>query len=526
MPRKPSPKQSQASRENGKRTRGPTASDGKWRSARRGTKAGLRAQTVALPHEPAERSERCDQWHDHYGPRSPASIHMTNQCARMTILSDRADEYQQAELQKQVRETREAWLRKQRRRVRYLAGQIRKDPWGTVEKLKAFGGGVAFIIESFQNMIDELGNRGYFKPEGVEGVLLFFGMTPDDATICRYELAYTITLNNLGCLPDQPAPDLAKWLEPVNRPFPLRNKPREELMGADADACRAVIVKRIREELIPLRELHGRVVKDVDEPALLEALQRASILEDAAARRVARCLAEVRMTYHRAWRDLVKDLETGDQEGLSGSNPDDEKEGNDQDQDQDQDQDGEAGATAEAPAEAVIHEEPEHPATGADAVPEPGCGEAGEFLPFQPERIVERSAQLPEAVVISVEFSAARVQGAKSDLSGGEGGTNGVENRRSGPGSHTTAPAGQMGSAGSGSWASGCADQSTGGAPALTRPAADLSRGERCGALHPDPPWEELTPRARSAIEALNRDTMADITMRGEPMRSEHPLRE
>ena len=143
-------------------------------------------------------------------------------------------------------------------------------------------------------MIDELGHRGYFTPEGLEGVLLFFGMTPDDATICRYELAYTITLNNLGCLPDQPAPDLAKWLEPVNRPFPLRNTPREELMGADADACRAVIVKRLQEELIPLRELHARVVKEVDEPALLEALQRASILEDAAARRVARCLAEVR----------------------------------------------------------------------------------------------------------------------------------------------------------------------------------------------------------------------------------------
>ena len=54
MPRKPSPKQSQASRENGKRSRGPTSSDAKWRSARRGTKAGLRAQTVALPHEPAD----------------------------------------------------------------------------------------------------------------------------------------------------------------------------------------------------------------------------------------------------------------------------------------------------------------------------------------------------------------------------------------------------------------------------------------------------------------------------------------
>jgi len=64
----------------------------------------------------------------------------------MTILSDRADEYQQAELQKQVHETKDAWHRRQRRRVLYLARQIRKAPWATVQKLKAFGAGVAFII--------------------------------------------------------------------------------------------------------------------------------------------------------------------------------------------------------------------------------------------------------------------------------------------------------------------------------------------------------------------------------------------
>ena len=116
------------------------------------------------------------------------------------------------------------------------------------------------------------------------------------------------------------------------------------------------------------------------------------------------------MTYHRTWRDLVKDLETGDQEGQAEFNPDDEKEGNDQSKIRT----GEAGATAEVPAEAVIHEEPEHPSTGADGVPEPGCGEAGEFLPIQPEKIVERSGQLSEDVVVSVEFSAARVQGRKA----------------------------------------------------------------------------------------------------------------
>ncbi len=141
--------------------------------------------------------------------------------------------------------------------------------------------------------------------------------------------------------------------------------------------------------------------------------------------------------------------------GLSNAHRDtDEKETNDQDQDRD----GDVGATAEAPAEAVIREEPENPAKGADAVSERGRGESGEILPFQPEKIVEQSTQHPDAVMVSVEFFAARVQGAKSDSSEAEGGTNAVENRRSGPGSQSA-------------------------------------------------PWEEITPRARSAIEARCRDS-------------------
>ena len=140
-----------------------------------------------------------------------------------------------------------------------------------MQKLKAFGTGLAHIIRSLELMLIDLGNRGYLEPEGIEGVLLLFGIRPDDASICRNELAYVITLNALGCLPDQPAPDLAKWLEPANRPFPLRNKPREELMGVDGDACRAAIVKRVQEELVPLRELHAQVLSEVDEPALLRS---------------------------------------------------------------------------------------------------------------------------------------------------------------------------------------------------------------------------------------------------------------
>jgi len=44
--------------------------------------------------------------------------------------------------------------------------------------------------------------------------------------------------------------------------------------------------------------------------------------------------------------------------------------------------------------------------------------------------------------------------------------------------------------------------------------------------LHPDTPWEELTPRARSAIDARNRDTMAEIRERLEAIRSGEQLRE
>ena len=290
-----------------------------------------------------------------------------------------------------MREEKQAWSRRQRRRLRYLAGQIRKDPCVTVEKLKAFGTGLEFIESRSlggHDLIDRAREgQGYLEPKGLESALLLFGIKPDDASICRNELAYFLTVNALGCLPDQPAPELAKWLEPANRPFPLRNKPREELMGVDGDACRAAIVKRVQEELVPLRELHAQVVREVDEPALLEELQRASILKDEAARRVARCQAEVRATYHRAWRDLVKVLASAEEARRSGCAGDD-----DGDEDEDKDQEEEAGVAAEAPSEAVVVvDEPAPLSTETDTLPLPAGRGADIPLPDGPERIVAES---------------------------------------------------------------------------------------------------------------------------------------
>jgi hypothetical protein len=254
----------------------------------------------------------------------------------------------------------------------------------------------------------------------------------------RNRLAYWLTVNTLGCTPeDEPAAaELAGWLEPANRPLPLRDQPVESFLGADAAACRAALSQRFRQEADALRELHTQVVKDVDEPAMLEVLQCASILKDDAARRVLRAHADVRATFHKAWRDLVTVLESDEEEGLS-----DFDENDDQNEDNDEDASGGADVTAEAPAEAVIPEEPAAVSTGEDGVPEPQCGEHDDFLPFQPEKIVEQSAQPSEAVAACVESSDARVGCAKWVPAGGKERPNGVQNPRAAPDFAGTAPA-------------------------------------------------------------------------------------
>jgi len=155
-----------------------------------------------MDHESADRGERGDHWHDHYGPKSPSALHMTNQCARATLLSDRVDEYQHAELNKQVREEKEKWHRKQQRRLRYLAGQIRKNPpLEIVKKLMAFGEGVAFLADSLRAMIHEINERGHLGPEAVECLRMWFGIPLDEEVNRRSRLGYWITLNTLGCSP-------------------------------------------------------------------------------------------------------------------------------------------------------------------------------------------------------------------------------------------------------------------------------------------------------------------------------------
>ena len=322
MPRRPSPSQIHASQQNGKRSRGPSP-EGAKRSSLNSMKSGLRSQTIALAHESSAASERGQVWQDFYHPQSPAAFHLTNECARATLLADRADRCQQAELDKQAREVQRTWRRKQRRRMRYLAGKLRDLPETTREQLKTFGEGVGLLIQGFEILILELQTHHYLKPEVLEVALMSSGIALGPESIRENVVAYSINLQNLGCSPDVPAAVLAELLEPANRPAALRDRPRDELMPGDPDACRELLLGRFQEELVRLRELDERVRREADEPSLLEALNRASILTEVAARRVARAHAAARTSFHCAWKELVATLKRDREEGPPDSADDD-----------------------------------------------------------------------------------------------------------------------------------------------------------------------------------------------------------
>ena len=251
MPRNPSPAQSHASEQNGKRSRGPTSPEGKARSALSSKNSGLRAQTIALDHESPRYNDRCDQWHDFYQPQSPAALHYTNECARASLLSDRCAEYRQAVLQKQVRDEERTWNRKQQRRLRYLMAKIKTSPGETLGQLKTFGLGVGFLFDSFEALIDAVRNWGYLPPNLAEIALQLGGCTLEPESIRANLLAYTIQINNLGCTPGVPAAVIDSWLEPARRPAALGDRPRQEVMSSNPGECRERLLRALEDRARP-----------------------------------------------------------------------------------------------------------------------------------------------------------------------------------------------------------------------------------------------------------------------------------
>ena len=389
MPRNPSPAQSEAVRANGRRSRGPQG-EAKRRSCQNSYKTGLRSRTLALEYEHVECEKRSQFWYNYYQTQSPAAFHLANECAQATMLADRCHQYRQAEIDRQTAAARKDWMRRREERVTGLAQQVHTNPAAAIADLLTFGFGVAWLGTCFQELIQEAQSRGHLSEESIQWAVRLYGVNPTPQKIRGDVLAYTITINNLGCNPGVGPKLIEHWLEPARRPVVLRDKPREELMGDDADKCREFLLAELEFELERLRSEEERLEREVDGPSLEEVLKLASILTEEAAKRVARSHGESRATFHRALATLYRTLDRDEAEGPPEQASNDELE-----------------PAAELVAEAEEAGDVTEAATEApgDVVPVPSAlaEQGAEVLPNDPEKSSDAPAQPLEITTTSVD---------------------------------------------------------------------------------------------------------------------------
>src|SRR4051794_9954055 len=93
----------EVSRRNGRLGRGPRTDEGRRRAGEAARDRSLRAGTIALTHEDRDAiAARADLWHDAIRPDSPMACHLVNECARASVLADRADQFLQATIEDHV----------------------------------------------------------------------------------------------------------------------------------------------------------------------------------------------------------------------------------------------------------------------------------------------------------------------------------------------------------------------------------------------------------------------------------------
>ena len=94
--------------------------------------------------------QRSQIWLDYYHPQAPATIHLTNECARATLLADRSDHFRQATIENQTQTERKKWYQQQKRKVTDLVSGLDLRCESTLASLLSFGAGVRWVIRVFR----------------------------------------------------------------------------------------------------------------------------------------------------------------------------------------------------------------------------------------------------------------------------------------------------------------------------------------------------------------------------------------
>jgi hypothetical protein len=329
------------SRKNGRSSRGATSPEGRARSSLNAVQeGGLRAKTYPLPHEKEAAAERAEEWHSFYKPMSPAAVHLVNECARATVVADRADKFREARIKRQQANVKRNWQRRRKRRLDAAVKRMPDDRIGVYDELASFSLGCSDLAHAYNDAIACIEEQGYLPALELGNVIYFHRIWPVDEVIHTDITAFTFHTLNLACTPGVTPEQLDAWMAPASRPAALRTLSRAELIPGAVEECRQKLIELLAERREHFLSETERLCKEEDEPELERLLAEAETLDDAAAKRVARSHAESRTTFHRAFTELGKTLKRdaeeaeangrdagNDDEGCDGSEGADEGEG-------------------------------------------------------------------------------------------------------------------------------------------------------------------------------------------------------
>jgi hypothetical protein len=329
-------------------------------------------------------------WHNRYNPQSPAAIHLTNECVRATIIADRANRYQQAEVERQCENTRKNWRRRRLRQVAATIDRIPEVRLDALSDLGKFSHGCRAVADNLADWIKTIRSQGYLQPAELGEVIFNHGHWPIAPAIASDPTAYKLHVLNLACTPGVTPEALDTALEPASRPEALRGLAREQILPADPRRCARRLVALLKVRRAAYIKRARKLERKVDVPELVKELDRASILKDAALRRYNRCHAESRISFDRSYKALCEALERDAEEA------------------EDEDPSGRSGSEGSVES-----------AGGAPSAPEPGERD-GSGLPNEHGDAPGGSSQVADAVVSSAEQPSAH-QSAPNPNSGGSG---------------------------------------------------------------------------------------------------------
>jgi hypothetical protein len=226
-------------------------------------KDGLRAMTYPLPQEAEAAARRAAVWHVFYKPESPAAIHLTNECARATIVADRAEKFRQARVERQKAYVPRNW-RRRRRRLEATTKRMHEDRLGTLPELMSFSEGCHELANAMQEGIDGVRFRGYLLEEELENAIYYHEIWPVEELMHVDVTVYTFHTLNLACTPGVTPEQLDAWVEPANRPADLRGHSREQLIPGDPERCRERLIEllKARQDKFALEETKDDSIED------------------------------------------------------------------------------------------------------------------------------------------------------------------------------------------------------------------------------------------------------------------------